>query len=338
MTGKTDLDRRTVLRVMTAASGTALASAILAKPAAAQSSPAAPVAGAPGPADFEPIEVKTKDNTIFVRKYGSGSPLLLVHGFPRSSLMWRFMAPVLAKNHTVICVDLRGYGRSGVPASSDDHYAYSKRAMGDELVEVMDKLGFSKFDLVGHDRGARVAYRLTLDHPEKVQRLAVLDAIPISEGWGHADARFALAYWPWTLLAQKAPLPERYLAGDPEAIFDNTFGQGSFGPDVRAEYTATYHDAARTHAVCEEFRAAASIDIEHDRKDQEASLRIACPVLHLWGAGGPLDVFYQKDGGPLGIWRKWADNVQGQAMKGGHFFPEENPNETAELLTRFLAA
>lgn len=333
MTGKTHLDRRTVLRAITAASGTVLASAILANPASAHASKATP---ATGPRDFEEIEVETKDNTIFARRYGSGSPLLLVHGFPRTSLMWRFMAPVLAKNHTVICVDLRGYGRSGVPASTDDHYAYSKRAMGDELVEVMDKLGFSKFDLVGHDRGARVAYRLTLDHPEKVQRLAVFDAIPISEGWGHADARFALAYWPWSLLAQKSPLPERYLAGDPEAIFDNTFGQGSFGPEVREEYAATYHDSARIHAICEEFRAAASIDIEHDKKDQEASRRIACPVLHLWGAGGPLDAFYQKDGGPLGIWRKWADNVEGQAMKGGHFFPEENPDETAELLVKFL--
>ncbi|MDL2403093.1 alpha/beta fold hydrolase [Rhizobium mayense] len=178
MTGKTDLHRRALLRAMTAASGTVLASAIMAKPASAQSSTIKPVAGAFGPTDFEPIDVETKDNTIFVREYGSGSPLLLVHGFPRSSLMWRFMAPVLAKNHTVICVDLRGYGRSGVPASGDNHYAYSKRAMGDELVEVMDKLGFSKFDVVGHDRGARVAYRLTLDHPEKVLRLAAFDAIP----------------------------------------------------------------------------------------------------------------------------------------------------------------
>ncbi|MDK4717511.1 alpha/beta hydrolase [Rhizobium sp. CNPSo 4039] len=335
MTGKTDLDRRTVLRAITAASGIALAAAVSAKPASAQTGKTQAVTG---PSDFEPVEVKTKDNSIFLRRYGSGSPVLLVHGFPRSSLMWRFVAPLLAKNHTVIAVDLRGYGQSGIPSSTDDHFAYSKRAMADELVEVMDKLGFSKFAVVGHDRGARVSYRMTLDHPEKVQRLAVLDAIPISEGWGHADARFALAYWPWTLLAQKAPLPERYLAGDPDAIFENTFGHGSFGPDIRAEYTATYHDKDRIHAVCEEFRAAASIDIEHDRKDQEASRRIGCPVLHLWGAGGPLDTFYEKDGGPLGIWRKWADNVQGRAMQGGHFFPEENPAETAELLIKFLPA
>lgn len=154
MTGNSDLDRRTILRAVTAASGAVLTSALVAKHASAQSSQVVPKTAATGAADFEPIEIKSGDNTIFVRRYGRGSPLLLVHGFPRSSLMWRFMAPILAANHTVLCVDLRGYGGSGVPASAADHYAYSKRAMGDELVDVMEKLGFSTFDLVGHDRGA----------------------------------------------------------------------------------------------------------------------------------------------------------------------------------------
>jgi haloacetate dehalogenase len=238
----------------------------------------------------------------------------------------------------VICVDLRGYGRSGVPVSSEDHYPYSKRAMAKELVAVMAKLGFSTFDLVGHDRGGRVSYRLALDHSEKVRRLAVFDVIPISEGWGHADARFAMTYWPWILLSQKAPLPEKYLLGAPDAVFDNAFGQGSFGPEIKAEYMETYRDPERVHAVCEEYRAAATLDIEHDQKDREESRRIMCPMLHLWAVGGPLDTFYEKDGGALGIWRKWADNVQGRAMKGGHFFPEENPTETAEILANFLSA
>jgi haloacetate dehalogenase len=238
----------------------------------------------------------------------------------------------------VICVDLRGYGRSGVPASAEDHYPYSKRAMANELVAVMDKLGFAKFDLVGHDRGGRVSYRLALDHPDKVQCLAVFDVIPISEGWGHADAKFAMTYWPWILLSQRAPLPEKYLLGAPGAVFDNPFGQGSFGPDVRAEYTETYRDPSRVHAICEEYRAAATLDIEHDKADQKESRRITCPMLHLWASGGPLDTFYAQDGGALGIWRKWADNVQGQALKGGHFFPEENPIETTEILTKFLSA
>jgi haloacetate dehalogenase len=283
-------------------------------------------------------EIRIDDNTTFIRRYGNGSPLLMVHGFPRTSLMWRHMAPHLAKNHTVICVDLRGYGRSGVPASAEDHYPYTKRAMAKELVAVMDKLGYAKFDLVGHDRGGRVSYRLALDYPEKVQRLAVFDVIPISEAWDHANAKFTMTYWPWSLLSQKAPVPENYLLGAPGAVFDNPFGQGSFGPEIRNEYIETYRNPARVHAICEEYRAAATLDIEHDNADRRASRRIACPMLHLWAEDGPLDTFYEQDGGALGIWRKWADNVQGQAIKGGHFFPEESPVETTEILRKFLSA
>jgi haloacetate dehalogenase len=192
--------------------------------------------------------------------------------------------------------------------------------MANELVAVMDKLGFAKFDLVGHDRGGRVSYRLALDYPERVQRLAVFDVIPISEAWGHADAKFAMTYWPWSLLSQRAPLPEKYLGGAPGAVFDNPFGQGSFGPEIRAEYTETYRDPARVHAICEEYRAASTLDIEHDKADQKEGRRITCPMLHLWASGGPLDTFYEQDGGALCIWRKWADNVHGQALKGGHFW------------------
>ena len=334
MTEQTDIERRTVLHAIAIASGTALSSTLGSQHAAAH---LASKVTSPASDHFETAEIKSNDNTIFIRRYGKGPPLLLVHGFPRTSLMWRHMAPRLATDHTVICVDLRGYGRSGVPASAEDHYPYTKRAMASELVTVMDKLGFSRFDLVGHDRGGRVSYRLALDHPTKVQRLAVFDVIPISEGWGHADAKFAMTYWPWILLSQKAPLPEKYLLGAPGAVFDNPFGQGSFGPEVKAQYTETYRDPARVHAICEEYRAAATLDIEHDKKDREEFRRISCPMLHLWSAGGPLDTFYEQDGGPLGIWRKWADNVQGRAMKGGHFFPEENPAETTEILRKFLS-
>jgi haloacetate dehalogenase len=334
ITNKNDIERRTLLVAITAASGATLTSSVLSRHAAAQ--PGAETSAASD--DFETAEVNTGDNTIFIRRYGKGSPVLMVHGFPRTSLMWRYMAPNLASNHTVICVDLRGYGRSGVPDSTEDHYPYTKRAMANELVAVMDKLGFTKFDLVGHDRGGRVAYRLALDHPEKVQRLAVFDVIPISEGWARTDAKSAMNWWPWTLLMQKAPLPEKYLLGAPDAAFDNPLGQGSFGPEVKAEYLETYRDPERVHAICEEYRAAASLDIQHDNTDRAESRRITCPMLHLWAAGGPLDTFYEKDGGALGIWRKWADTVQGQAVQGGHFFPEENPTETAELLKRFLSA
>ena len=287
---------------------------------------------------FETSQVEVSGNTVFVRRYGKGPAILMVHGFPRTSLMWRSLAPKLADNHTVICVDLRAYGRSGTPPSANDHFPYSKRAMARELVDVMVKLGFPTFTLIGHDRGGRVSCRLALDHPNNVERLAVFDVIPIFEGWSRANARFAQTYWPWILLAQKEPLPERYLLGAPEAVFDNPFGHGSFGPDILEEYVSTYRDPVRVHGICEEYRAAATIDVEHDRADKEASKRIECPMLHLWAEGGPLDSFYAKDGGPLDIWRQWAPHAQGQAMKGGHFFPEENPDDTAVLVKQFLSA
>jgi len=286
---------------------------------------------------FSCFFVEASGNPIFVRRYGQGPAILLVHGFPRTSLMWRHLAPKLAENHTVICVDLRAYGRSGIPASSHDHYPYSKRAMAKELVEVMSKLGFPTFILIGHDRGGRVSYRMALDHPKNVERLAVFDVIPIFEAWKRADARFAQTYWPWSLLSQKPPLPESYLLGAPEAVFHNPFGQGSFDREVLQEYVSTYYNPARVHGICEEYRAAATMDVEHDRADKETSKKIECPMLHLWAEGGWLDTYYAKDGGPLGIWRQWATNVQGQAIKGGHFFPEENPDDTALLVKLFLS-
>jgi haloacetate dehalogenase len=287
---------------------------------------------------FESSVVEVSGNTIFLRRYGNGPAILLVHGFPRTSLMWRFVAPKLVENHTVICVDLRAYGRSGTPPSADDHFPYSKRAMASELVQVLDKLGFPTFTLIGHDRGGRVSYRMALDHPKNVVRLAVLDVIPILEAWDRSDARFAQTYWPWILLSQKEPLPESYLLGAPEAVFHNPFGQGSFGQEILEEYVSTYRDPVRVHGICEEYRAAATIDVEHDRADKSASKKIECPMLHLWAEGGPLDTFYAKAGGSLGIWRQWAPHAQGQAMKGGHFFPEENPDDTVVLIKQFLSA
>jgi haloacetate dehalogenase len=191
------------------------------------------------------------------------------HGFPRTSLR-TFLAPKLAGNHTVICADLRAYGRSGIPASTGDHFPYSKRAMARELVELMARLSFPTFTLIGHDRGGRIAYRMGLDHPGKIERLAVFDVIPILEAWDRSDARFAQTYWPWVLLSQKEPLPESYLLGAPDAVFHNPFGQGSFGGEVLKEYVSTYRNPARVHGICEEYRAAATIDVEHDRADKEA--------------------------------------------------------------------
>ncbi len=331
------MERRMFLGGLTAASIGVLLESPFTEPLLAQNS--AKIGGSMADqGSFGSSQVEVSGNTIFVRRNGSGPPILMVHGFPRTSLMWRFLAPELAENHTVICVDLRAYGGSGTPPSTDDHFPYSKRAMAKELVEVMDKLGFPTFALIGHDRGGRVSYRLALDHPKNVERLAVFDVIPILEAWSRSDARFAQTYWPWILLSQKEPLPESYLLGAPEAVFHNPFGQGSFGPEILEEYVQTYRNRARVHGICEEYRAAATIDVEHDRADKEAGRQIECPMLHLWAEGGPLDTFYAKDGGPLGIWRQWAPRAHGQAMKGGHFFPEENPDDTAVLVKQFLSA
>ncbi|MGB2589594.1 MAG: alpha/beta hydrolase [Candidatus Acidiferrum sp.] len=331
------LERRSFLGVLAGASLGVLSEGAFTQFAGAQNTAQAGASSA-DQISFETSQVNVSGNTIFLRRYGKGPAILLVHGFPRTSLMWRFLAPKLAENHTVICVDLRGYGRSGVPASTGDHSPYSKRAMAKELADVMDKLGFRTFALIGHDRGGRISYRLALDYPKKVERLGVFDVIPILEAWSRTDARFAQTYWPWILLSQKSPLPESFLLGAPKAVFDNPFGHGSFGPEILEEYVSNYRDPARVHGICEEYRAAATIDVEHDRADKEASRQIECPMLHLWAEGGPLDTFYAKDGGPLGIWRQWAPRAHGQAMKGGHFFPEENPDDTAALVKQFLSA
>ncbi|MGH7373266.1 MAG: alpha/beta fold hydrolase, partial [Candidatus Rokuibacteriota bacterium] len=191
--------------------------------------------------DFETVEVQTDETSIFVRWSGSGSPILLLHGFPQTHLMWRSVAPVLVRNFTVVCADLRGYGHSGCPVSTPDHASYAKRAMAQDMVIVMERLGFPRFSVAGHDRGGRVAYRMALDHPSRVDRLAVLDILPTGTVWDRADARFALAFWPWSLLAQPAPLPERILAAAPEAIVDDARGgwgspSAVFPPEVRAAY------------------------------------------------------------------------------------------------------
>jgi len=291
--------------------------------------------------DFDTAEVQTGETATFVRRSGSGPPILLLHGFPQTHLMWRSVAPILARHFTVICADLRGYGRSGCPRSAPDHEPYSKRAMARDMVAVMERLGFRRFSVAGHDRGGRVAYRLALDHPQRVHRTAVLDVIPTEEAWARADARFALAFWPWSLLAQPEPFPERLLAGAPEAVVDDALGgwgssPTAFSADVRAAYVEALRDPARVHAICEEYRAAATCDREHDQADLRAGRRIAGPVLALWSGKGPLNAWYADEGGPLALWRSWADDVQGHSVDAGHFFPEEIPDETADVLTRFF--
>jgi haloacetate dehalogenase len=215
--------------------------------------------------------------------------------------------------------------------------------MAQDMLTVMDRLGFQRFSVAGHDRGGRVAYRLALDHPTRIEGLAILDVLPTDTVWDRADARFALAFWPWSLLAQPAPLPERIVAAASEAIIDNALGEwgspsSTFPAEVRAAYVAALQDSAHIHAICEEYRAAATLDREHDRADAAAGRRIVCPVLALWSARGGLDTWYRDAGGPIALWQTLATHVQGNALNAGHFFPEEDPESTAEALYRFFSS
>jgi haloacetate dehalogenase len=213
--------------------------------------------------------------------------------------------------------------------------------MARDMVQAMKILGFDRFSIVGHDRGGRVAYRLALDHPDCVERLALCDVIPTSDAFDRADARFALAFWPWSLLAQSTPLPETLISAAPDAIVDNALGEwgsdlSTFPADVREAYVNALRSPEAVHAICEEYRAAATLDREHDEGDRRAARVIECPVLALWSDGGPLDVWYQDVGGPLGILSQWAPKVRGRAIGGGHFFPEQNASETVTALREFM--
>lgn len=291
--------------------------------------------------DFETRKIPvTSTGAIFARCGGQGPALLLLHGFPETHLMWRDIAPGLARHFTVVCADLPGYGRSAFAAPEADP-PQTKRAMARMLVEAMEHLGFDRFAVVGHDRGGPVAYRMALDHPGRIDRLAVLDVVPTAAAWDRADARFALAFWPFSLLAQDPPLPERLIGACPEAVVDAALsGWGSpdaiFSAEIREAYVDALRHPAQVHAICQEYRAAAGIDREHDHADLAAGRRIERPLLALWSAKGPLGDWYADEGGPLEVWRDWAPDASGEGVAGGHFFPEEHPAETLERLRDFL--
>jgi haloacetate dehalogenase len=266
---------------------------------------------------------------------------LLLHGFPQTHVMWHAVAPPLAEHFTVVVADLPGYGSSQRHMVDDDVTAFSKRAMATELVAMMRAEGFDQFSVVGHDRGGRVAYRMALDHPDRVECLAVLDIVPTSDAMERADDRLALAFWPWFLLAQPAPLPERLIVADPEAIVDHALGEwgsnaSAFPTDVRDRYVEALRDRATVHAICQEYRAAVTIDRADDLEDQRTGERIDRPTLVLWSEGDSVDTWYAAEGGPLVLWRRWSRSVTGRAIQGGHFFPEQNAAETVEELLTFL--
>jgi haloacetate dehalogenase len=292
---------------------------------------------------FEAASVAVGDTTVFCRRRGSGPPLLLLHGFPQTHLMWHRVAPLLAERFTVVCADLRGYGASGKPESDPDHTPFSKAAMARDLVGLMEALGFHRFSVAGHDRGGRVAYRMAMNHSERVDRVALLDIIPTGEAFARADSRLALGYWPWSLLSQPEPLPERLLTAEPAAVIDDALTNwgsdpSSFPVAIHRAYVEALRDPQTAHAICEEFRAAATLDMAADHSDRQSGRKIACPVLVLWAAGGPLDTWYSDEGGPLGIWQQWAPQARGKALQGGHFFPEQNAEETATEMLAFFTA
>ena len=282
---------------------------------------------------FHMAMIDIGEATLRVRYGGDGPPLLLLHGHPQTHAMWHTVAPLLTRDFTVVAPDLRGYGESSKPPTTADHEPYSKRAMGRDMLALMRHLGFARFGVAGHDRGGRVGYRLALDHPELVTKLAVLDIIPTGEAFRRADMAFGLGYWHWFFLAQPAPLPERLIGADPDAYYFRERDVPWLDSEALEDYLRCARNPETIHAMCEDYRAGASYDFHLDEADR-GKRRIACPVLALWGRRGKLEDWYDV----LAIWRDWAEDVQGRALDCGHFLPEEAPEETYEELCAFFVA
>ncbi|WP_298984861.1 alpha/beta hydrolase [uncultured Roseibium sp.] len=289
---------------------------------------------------FKSETVETEEAQLFCRIGGSGPPLLLLHGYPQSHTCWHKVVPLLADRFTLVLPDLPGYGKSSIPPLSQDHQAYSKRAMADGIVELMRLLGFDKFHLAGHDRGGRVAYRMALDHPHAVNRVAVLDILPTFDYWEKLDRQFGLKVYHWMFLAQPAPFPEKLIAASPVRFLEHTLASwtGSknldcFSEEALDDNRAWFRDPDRISATCEDYRAGATIDFEHDNLDHQAGKRILIPLLALWGEKG----IATSVKSPLDVWRSWCPYAEGRSVPGGHFLPEEAWQETAEELQKFFA-
>jgi haloacetate dehalogenase len=288
--------------------------------------------------DFSTRDIRTTATLIRCVVGGAGPPLLMLHGYPQTHAMWHKVAPVLAREFTVVCPDLRGYGDSGKPASDATHAAYGKRAMAQDMVEVMRSLGFARFCLAGHDRGGRVAHRLCLDHPAAVERVAVLDISPTRSMYGASDQAFATAYYHWFFLIQPFDLPERLIGADPAYYLRWKIGAWSanvshFDLRALAEYERCFANPETLHATCEDYRAAASIDLEHDAADIAAGRKVECPLLVLWGSKGVVGRMFD----PVGDWGAVAADVRGKALPCGHYLAEEAPEETTRELRAFFA-
>ncbi|HMO07318.1 MAG TPA: alpha/beta hydrolase [Paracoccaceae bacterium] len=266
---------------------------------------------------------------LSVQRAGAGAPLVLLHGFPQTGLCWWRVAPVLARDFDVIVPDLRGYGLSDAPPDDDGHTTYSKRQMARDVVAVLDSLGLQRAHVLGHDRGARVAYRLALDHPGRVERLGIVEIATTADYWAHWDAGMAMAAWHWPFLAQPAPLPETMIGADPVGVIEHFLRVWTraksldvFPPAALDSYRAQAREPARVAAMCADYRAGATTDRAADEADRAAGRRIAAPLMFLWGRHG----FPARTGDPAALWRAWADNVRDAACDSGHFVMEEAPD------------
>ena len=286
---------------------------------------------------FTSRRIKTSGAEIALVQGGSGPPLLLLHGYPQTHAIWHKVAPRLAERFTLVIPDLRGYGDSSKPPSDAEHLTYSKRAMALDMVEVMRALGFDRFDVVGHDRGARVTYRLALDHPKCPRRLAVLDIIPTLEQFERMDRFAARRAYHWFFLTQPAPFPETLIGHDPDYFLDNSIQSwsgldGPFTDEALAAYRKAFRDPEVIRATCEDYRAGITCDCKFDAADRSAGHKIAAPLLALWGAAGRPN----RGVGMLDIWRSWADDVRGEPLDCGHFIPEELPDALTDRLLAFF--
>jgi haloacetate dehalogenase len=285
---------------------------------------------------FAEFDIATTTTSVHGRRGGDGPPVLLLHGIPETHLMWHRVAPRLAERFTVVATDLRGFGDSGAPPSTSDHAPYSMREIALDQIEVMRALGHERFAVVGHDRGARCAYRMALDQPATVTRLAVLDIVPTGEVFRRADKDLMLAAWVWSFLAAPEPVPEGLIASAPDVFVNYMLDSWSERPEafpakLRATYIEKFSDLRTIHAICEEYRAAAALDRAHDEADRGEGRRIACPTLALWSGAGAIAGWR-----PLEVWKTWADDVRGEPISAGHFLPEEASEQTAHLLLEFL--
>jgi len=290
-------------------------------------------------AEFESLQLDVGPVQIHARTAGSGPPLLLLHGYPESSLMWRDVAPSLAEKFTVVASDLRGYGNSSTPPDDELHETYSKRAMAADQVKVMELLGHDQFMVAGHDRGGRVAHRLALDFPTRIKRLAVLDIIPTLHMFENVDREMAQSYFHWFFLIQGNGVPEQLINADPQAWIASRFsgrllGENLIDPDAITEYTNTFRNPAHVAATCADYRAAASIDLDHDRADRAAKNRITAPLLVMWGQSS----YVGRNFDSVEVWERFADQVTGIQSPSDHYIPEEAPSFTAEVLSEFFSA